>query len=48
MIMDAKINNLPNWQEKAYGDLKIFDNDLLISNNFETSEAILSNTESLI
>ena len=48
MVMVDKVNNLPNWQDEKYGDLRIFDNDLLISNNFDTSEAILLDTQNLI
>jgi hypothetical protein len=48
MIIDQKIKNLPNWQEQAYGDLKIFDNDLLISQDFDTNQALLTQTENLI
>jgi PKD repeat protein len=48
MIIDGKIKNLPNWQEQAYGDLKIFDNDLLISQNFDENQALLTETENLI
>ncbi len=48
MIIDQKIKQLPNWEEEAYGDLKIFDNDLLVSGVFEKSEALLSQTENLI
>ncbi|MCD5375296.1 PKD domain-containing protein [Candidatus Gracilibacteria bacterium] len=48
MVIDGKIKNLPNWQEQAYGDLKIFDNDLLISQNFDENQALLTQTENLI
>lgn len=48
MIIDQKIKNLPNWQEQAYGDLKIFDNDLLISQDFDANQALLTQTENLI
>jgi hypothetical protein len=48
MIIDQKIKNLPNWQEQAYGDLKIFDNDLLISQDFNENQSLLTETENLI
>jgi len=48
MFIDRKIKSLPNWQEQAYGDLKIFNNDLLISNDFDTQQALLSDTQNLI
>jgi PKD repeat protein len=48
MVIHGKANNLPNWQEQAYGDLKIFDNGLLISQNFDEDQALLTQTENLI
>lgn len=48
MSIDRKIKSLPNWQEQAYGDLKIFDNDLLISPDFDINQALLQETENLI
>ena len=48
MFIDQKIKSLPNWQEQAYGDLKIFDNDLKNSSAFGSVEALLSDTENLI
>lgn len=48
MFIDNKIKSLPNWQEQAYWDLKIFNNDLLISKDFDTSQALLSETQDLI
>lgn len=48
MVIDQKIKNLPNWQEQAYGDLKIFDNDLLISSEFNENQALLDETQNLI
>ncbi len=35
MYLDAKVKALPNWQEVAYGDVQIFDNDKLISESFD-------------
>ena len=48
MIIDQKIKGLPNWQEQAYGDLKIFDNALLVSQDFDENQALLTETENLI
>jgi hypothetical protein len=48
MIIYQKIENLPNWQEQAYGDLKIFDNALLVSEDFTVDQALLRETENLI
>jgi len=48
MIIDQKIKQLPNWQEQAYGDIKIIDNALLISEDFDINQALLSETENLI
>lgn len=48
MYLDAKVKNLPNWQEQAYGDLKILYNDLLIYSDFSQEEALLTDTNNLI
>jgi len=48
MSIDQRIKALPNWQEKIYGNLKIFDNDLLISEDFQESQAILTQTQDLV
>lgn len=48
MAIDQRIKALPNWQEKIYWNLKIFDNDLLISTDFQESQAILTQTQDLI
>ena len=48
MFIDQKIKNLPNWQEQAYGDLKIFDNDLKNSSEFGATQALLTDTNNLI
>lgn len=48
MTIDQKIKSLPNWQEKIYGNLKIFDNDLLINEDFDTQQALLQDTKDLI
>lgn len=48
MFIDNKIKSLPNWQEQAYWDLKIFDNSLLISEDYGTAEALLDDTQNLL
>ena len=48
MEIDRKINNLPNWQDKLYGNLKIYNNDLKNSNEFWEPESVLATTENLI
>lgn len=48
MVVDQKIRELPNWEEEAYGDLRIFDNALLVSGVFSKEEALLSETQNLI
>jgi len=48
MFIDRKIQSLPNWQQQAYGDLKIFDNNLLISDDFSEDQSLVNNTENLI
>ena len=48
MVIDQKIRNLPNWEEEAYGDLKIFDSALLVSGVFEKNDALVTQPENLI
>lgn len=48
MIIDQKIKSLPNWQELAYGDIQIYDNDRLSSDEFEKADALLTSTNELI
>ena len=48
MIIDQKIKSLPNWQELAYGDIQIYDNDRLTSEEFEKADALLTSTNELI
>jgi len=48
MIIDQKIKSLPNWQEMAYGNIQIFDNDKLASEDFNKADALLSSTSNLI
>ena len=48
MIIDRKVKTLPNWQELAFGDIQIFDNDKLISEDFDKQASIITDTSSLI
>lgn len=48
MIVDQKIRQLPNWEEQALGELKIFENDMLVSQYFSRTDALLENTQNLI
>lgn len=48
MYLDAKVKALPNWQEVAYGDVQIFDNDKLISESFDKWGALIKDTSTLI
>ncbi len=48
MVINKKINSLPNWQEMAYGDVQIYDNSKLISELFSKNSALLQDTSSLI
>lgn len=48
MFIDQKIRALPNWQEQAYGEFKIFDNTLLVSGVFSREESLMGSTENLI
>jgi len=45
MAIDRKIDSLPNWLEEFYGNLKISDNSLLVSDSFTTEQALISNQE---
>ena len=47
-MIDRKVRSLPNWQEVAYGNVKILDNDKLISDKFSVGEALISDTSKLI
>jgi hypothetical protein len=35
MVIDRKVKSLPNWQEMAYGDVQIYDNSKLTSEQFD-------------
>lgn len=48
LVIDKKIRNLPNWQEVAYGDIQVFDNEKLISDKFKKEGALIRNTTNLI
>lgn len=48
MIMDKKINSLPNWQEMAFWEVQIFDNSKLISDQFDKEWALITDTSDLI
>ncbi len=48
MIIDKKVKSLPNWQEVAYGNVKILDNDKLVSWKFDIWGAIITDTTKII
>ena len=49
MIIDKKIRNLPNWQELAYWNVQILDNDILNKpDEFNKEVALLTDTANLI
>jgi len=49
MFIDKKIKALPNWQELAYWNIQILDNDLLKkSDTFNREAALLTETTNLI
>lgn len=48
MYLDAKVQALPNWQEQLYGDLKISYNDLRVSPDFSSDEALLIRNTNII
>jgi len=47
-MIDRKIKSLPNWQEMAYGDIRVYDNGKLISEAFDKDGSLLQNTSELI
>ena len=48
MVINEKINGLPNWQEMAYWDVQIYDNSKLISDDFTKPAALITDTSNLI
>ncbi|MCD5380698.1 PKD domain-containing protein [Candidatus Gracilibacteria bacterium] len=48
MVINKKISSLPDWQEMAYGDVQIYDNSKLISEQFTKEKALLQDTSNLI
>jgi len=48
MAVYAKVQNLPNWLQLERGNLQIFDNTLLINDEFKEDDAFLENTQNLI
>lgn len=48
MVVDRKIKELPNWQEEAFWNIQMIDNDKLISWKFDRTESVITDTSSLI
>lgn len=48
MYIERKIQELPNWQEMAYWNIQLYDNSKLLSNEFNKSNSLLTDTTSLI
>ena len=48
MIIDRQVKSLPNWQEMAYGDVQIYDNSKLTSNEFEKWGSLIEDTTNII
>ncbi len=48
MIVDGKIKSLPNWQELAYGNIQLYDNDRLVSEAFDKWGSLISDSGNLI
>ncbi len=48
ITVDKKISTLPNWEEMSYGNIQIFDNDLLKSSNFGKPNALISDYSNII
>ena len=47
--LDQKVRNMPNWQEVAYWDVKLYDNEKLLSPEiFGKDMAIIKDTKNLI
>lgn len=46
--LDKSIKNLPNWQELSYGDIQIFDNDLLTSDKFDKESSQIADYNNII
>lgn len=48
MIIDKKIKSLPNWQEVAYWNVQVFDNEKLISEKFDKWDALIRDLSNII
>ncbi len=48
MVINSKIKWLPNWQEMAYGDIKIYDNSKEINKYFSKESSLIQDTTKLI
>lgn len=48
ITLDKAIKNLPNWLEMSYGNVQIFDNELLKSPNFDKANALITDFTSII
>ncbi|MDD4151032.1 MAG: PKD domain-containing protein [Candidatus Gracilibacteria bacterium] len=48
MVVDRKIKELPNWQEEAFGNIQMIDNDKLISGKFDRTESVITDSTNLI
>jgi len=48
ITLDKKIKSLPNWAEMSYWKIQLYDNDLLLNENFGKQWAIIKDTTNLI
>ena len=48
MVIDKKVNLLPNWQIEAYWDIQLYDNSKLISEQFDIWKALITDTNNII
>ena len=48
MVIDRKVKSLPNWQEMAYGDVQIYDNSKLTSEQFDKWGSLIEDTTNII
>jgi ABC-type sugar transport system permease subunit len=48
LVVDKKINSLPNWLEMSYGNVQMYDNMLLSNPDFPKEAALITETSNLI
>lgn len=48
MSVDQAIRQLPNWQEMSYGNIQLYDNDLLTNKNYDKETALIRDYTNII